>query len=400
MLVALFTLVFAGCADLKLGPAPTKPPPPAQVVAQSPSTEPAVKSPEADKEESTLAAVEEFLDRTKQYRVGAIPANPPPNPADDVPVTVTKDPPRPKPSPDQTVANAQVTLDDPAPAKPMQAIPAVESVRIRAADAPATKSTSPPTQHATNTALEARSDDLGGVADKLLKALETQVKDRPGFESEWRLRMAQLALDRDPTEFSLSKDMSEPARQLLLAFLDIAQHVRKLGGDPHALSTAALESTDQMRMQLRSRGEPTIRAVAMCRKVVTFGVYDEMTEEDFLAGRSIQTIVYSELSNLSYEKSGDGLHETRLSTRLEVFNAAGDSVWQRDEPEVTDRCRRPRNDFFLAQRITLPPTLPAGEYTLKVSVEDRIAARADETKLNFSINAPVSVATKKAATKP
>ena len=32
-------------------------------------------------------------------------------------------------------------------------------------------------------------------------------------------------------------------------------------------------------------------------------------------------------------------------------------MWQREEPEVIDRCR-PRRDFFVAQRITLPADAP------------------------------------------
>lgn len=393
---ALLGLSLSGCAELRLKSA--APPAPPRAAVQTP---PPTKAEEFDKEESTLAAVEEFLDRTKQYRAGAIPADPPPSGAvvPEVPSTVTSAPPReaprPKPAPDQTVANAQVAIDETVPTKPTQAIPAVQSVRVRVGDPPAAKTASLAPTHATNTALDARADDLAGVADRLLKSLEQQAKDKSGFDAHWRLNTVQLALDRDADEFSLPTEMTEPTRGLLVAFFDFAQAIRNLGRDPNASPESALSAADRLRERLRLRSDPSIRAVALCRKVVTFGVYDEMTEEDFQSGRSIQTIVYSELANLHYEKTADGLHETRLATRLEAFNPAGDSVWQRDEPEVVDRCRRPRSDFFLAQRITLPPTLPAGEYTLKVTVEDRIANRADESKVTFSINAPVSVAAKK-----
>ena len=77
--------------------------------------------------------------------------------------------------------------------------------------------------------------------------------------------------------------------------------------------------------------------------------------------------MYSEIANLRAEKTAEGLFQTRLGTRLEVLTADGKSVWQREELEIVDTCRRRRSDFFIAQRVTLPPTLPAGDYVLRAS---------------------------------
>ena len=68
-----------------------------------------------------------------------------------------------------------------------------------------------------------------------------------------------------------------------------------------------------------------------------------------------------------------------------VLSADGKSMWQREEPEIKDICRQRRTDFFLAQRVTLPPTLPAGEYVLKVYVEDKLSGRASEATHPFTI---------------
>ena len=126
--------------------------------------------------------------------------------------------------------------------------------------------------------------------------------------------------------------------------------------------------------------------------MLTFGVYDEMDESDFVAGKTLQTIVYSQIDNFRPQRAEDGQYETRLGTRLDLINAAGESVWTHEEPEIVDRCRRRRGDFFIAQRITLPPTLPVGEYTLKLSVEDKGAGRMAETNRPMKLLAPVSVA--------
>jgi hypothetical protein len=125
---------------------------------------------------------------------------------------------------------------------------------------------------------------------------------------------------------------------------------------------------------------------------VTFGSYEEMASEDFVAGRPIQTIVYSEIRNLKAAKNEEGVFETSLSTRLEALTTDGKSVWQREEPEIVDHCRRRRTDFFIAQRITLPPTLPAGEYVLKVLVEDELSGKVGEASQPFTVHSPVSIA--------
>jgi len=388
----------AGCAELRptLGARTESAPTSSRTAAPIPAAE------AQSGEEATLAAVEEFLDRTKQYEAGAAkPVDSQHSLSDEVaPAALRPEPLRARPAPDQAFANTQVTLADAPPVRPTLAIPAVESVSIRSSGSTSFPEPTSAVTHATNTSLDAREDDLFAASDRLLKSLEAEATRKHDFESEWRLRLTQLALDRQPNPPAVSTELAEPSRGLVLSFLEAARRIAAAGRDPQSAPQAALSAVEALRDALLERSDPTIRTVALCRKVVTFGVYDEMEPEDFVAGRSIQTIVYSELGNLRSAQNADGLLESRLATRLELLSAKGESVWQRDEPEVVDRCRRRRSDFFLAQRITLPPTLPAGDYTLKVSVEDRVAARADERAVNLAILAPVSVASKKTHTAP
>jgi hypothetical protein len=117
-----------------------------------------------------------------------------------------------------------------------------------------------------------------------------------------------------------------------------------------------------------------------------------MPETDFVAGRTLRTIVYSEIANFGSELTEDGHYRTQLATRLEILTADGRSVWDREEPEIVDLCRRRRNDFFIAQRVTLPPTLPADDYVLKVLVEDRLTGKVDEVAHRFAIRSALSAA--------
>ena len=70
----------------------------------------------------------------------------------------------------------------------------------------------------------------------------------------------------------------------------------------------------------------------------------------------------------------------------------GDSLWRHEQPDIVDNARQRREDFFLAQLVTFPSTLGPGEYVLKVSIEDKAAAKACEAVFPFTIGSPIMTA--------
>ncbi len=230
------------------------------------------------------------------------------------------------------------------------------------------------------------------MVDRIISTLKTRAAGSNDFESEWRLRLVQLAFQPDAEAAEVSPDISQEARSLLTALIRAAVAVRRAMRNPLLVGEEALAGVNELREVLTRRADPVVTAVAFCRKVVTFGVYEEMAAGDFVAGRTIQTIVYSEIRNFQSDRTDDGKFRTRLATRLEVLTADGQSVWQHEEPEIADFCRRRRTDFFIAQRIALPPTLPAGDYVLKVMVEDKRSGRVSETSTPFVISSAISLA--------
>jgi len=168
--------------------------------------------------------------------------------------------------------------------------------------------------------------------------------------------------------------------------------VRKVARDPQLAGQEALDTVDELQSALADRVDPEIATIALCRNVTTFGVYDEMESDEFVAGRTLRTIVYSEIENLSAEQTAEGDFRTLLATRLEVLTADGRSVWQHEEPEIEDVCRRRRADFFIAQRISLPPVLGEGDYVLKAFVEDKLSGKANESIYQFHVYSPTSIA--------
>jgi hypothetical protein len=382
----------SGCASLR-GKATIQP---------SPSPISTVRAPEAtppvEKEQETLAAVEDFLERTQQYRLAqsATPAaGRSPADAKAEPAAMTAQAASPTPPPDQAFANTQVALPEASPPKPTLAIPAVQSISVRSPDPTPGKGVEPVHSNATNAPLDAQPSDGAASVDRLLAQLRNQVNAKKDFEAEWQLRLVELAFDRDAQAMDVSSHLGERSRALLTTLMQAAAAVRNAARDPLLTGEEAIARVDQLREAVADQADPVVSTVAMCRKVVTFGAYEEMPREEFVSGRTTQTIVYSEIANLRAEQTAAGLYQTRLGTRLEVLTTDGKSVWQREEPEIIDTCRRRRGDFFIAQRITLPPTLPAGEYVLKVFVEDKLANRAAEASHAFSVLSPVSLARSK-----
>ncbi|MHC4697984.1 MAG: hypothetical protein ACYTFA_14725 [Planctomycetota bacterium] len=295
-------------------------------------------------------------------------------------------------APPAAVANTWVALTDPEPPQSPLALPVVQSVSIREAVRPVFEAEVSIPSSTSNQPLDVQFDDATVSADRFLEQLETQAHEADDFDSLWQLLLVQVAMKRvvDPPEPAPS--LSAEAQRILSGLIRLIVSARAAARNPLLLGEEALLRADEFRQLLADRADPEVSAVTMCRKVVTFGRYEEMDSDEFVAGRRVQTIVYSEIRNLRSEQTPDGQYRTVLRTRLAVLSEEGEPVWQHEEPEIQDLCRRRRTDFFIAQRITLPATLGEGNYVLKVFAEDKLSGKANEASYQFTVHSPHSVA--------
>ncbi|UCF32676.1 MAG: hypothetical protein JSV78_10120 [Phycisphaerales bacterium] len=369
----------------------------AQPVKEEPSEE--------QKRLADLTAIEEFLERTEAYDrtaaekestavavdVGDSPSplsqgglhpdfgkkiEPAKSPATDPQAGLN--PPEP-----QSFANTQVQLTSAADPAPPLALPVIQSVSIRTPTSVAPDTTQVVEDHVSNTPIELDRTHKPFSLDDFVADLEKQAEETSDLDTQWQLSMIRLALGRDEEATQLSENLSPDTRRILTGLVNAAVVLRGAARNPLCIDGHVLDGVDDLRNALADLADPIVRSVALCRSVVTFGVYEVMDELEFVAGRSIRTIVYCEVGNFKSQEMPEGMHQTVLGTRLEVLSADGKSVWQQEEPEIEDLCRGRRSDFFLAQRITLPPTLPAGDYVLKVYVEDKLSGRANEANHPF-----------------
>ncbi|MBU0718845.1 MAG: hypothetical protein KJ749_11395 [Planctomycetes bacterium] len=382
--------------------------------AQKPASNPVPEThPETDqladagKSQAILTAVEEFLDRTEKYQSSEAAGLDVRTARDStaLPDSIA-DRHRPEPGPsyplpqstpglsqtDLAAANAQMELAATPASEPTRPLPVIRRVSVRApalTGVPAAEADDPKT---TNQAVGLITDETSPTVSKFIQQLEVQTTQAKDLDSEWQLRLTQLAHRRDTDAVDISPELSMDTRAILAGLIRLGTELRRLLGDPLATGEEALNRVDELRRHLADRADPIVSSIALCRKVATYGVYDEMPDEDFVAGRTVQTIVYSEVRNLRSDIADNGQYRTLLRTRLEVLTADGKSVWEHEEPEVQDLCRRPRTDFFIAQRMSLPPTLAAGDYVLKVLVEDRLSGKANEATYPFAVISPTTVA--------
>lgn len=230
----------------------------------------------------------------------------------------------------------------------------------------------------TNQALGASAPRGPATLGDVLPELEQRAADRGDFDAMWKLSLAKLAAGADPTALPPGHGVSEQADVVLRSFAMLGREVRDALVDPRSDGLGVVSALDGLGESMLVRLDPVISNMALCTKVTTFGVYEELPPEALIAGRAVHAVVYSEIDYLTSERGADGLYESRLATRLELFTAEGKSLWHQEEPEIRDSCRRRRRDFFVAQRMTLPPTLPVGDYVLKLTVEDLSSGRMTE----------------------
>ncbi|UCE60516.1 MAG: hypothetical protein JSU63_01960 [Phycisphaerales bacterium] len=365
-------------------------------------------------EEAMLAAVEEFLERTNDYRgsssegaspISSIPrltrltrttprsASPIAAERSSTPAPTVLEGVRISPLPKGVVANTHVTLTDASSDGPRVALPLLEFVSIRTAIEPDLGPQEPPQSSTSNQPLGVQPVETVVSTERFVEQLEVRADEDSDFDSLWKVNLVKAALDRLTVPDKVS-GLSADAQRMLTGLVRLIVSARAVARNPQSTAKDALERVEELREVIVDRVDPEIPTVALCRSVVTFGVYDEMESHEFVAGRTLRTIVYCEIDHLSAERTADGQYRTFVGTRLEVLSEDGKSVWEHEEPEIEDVCRRRRSDFFIAQRIALPPLLSEGEYVLKAFVEDKLSGKANESTYRFFVQSPMSIATR------
>ncbi|MCC6676065.1 MAG: hypothetical protein IT436_02870 [Phycisphaerales bacterium] len=205
---------------------------------------------------------------------------------------------------------------------------------------------------------------------------------------------------------NVSARLSSPELQLLTAFRTF---IAALGpgaagaADPVATAGRLAEAFGPVTAVLPLR----VSDARLCTRVMGFGAFAPFPSNVFQAGRPQPAIVYVEIDHFTHRpaKSSDPgvsdvptfntpeLWAVEVSQELNLHQDSDGSLQWRQAPQVViEASRRQRRDFYLIQQIELPPTLTVGNYSLKITVRDRINDAVAEAVIPIQIVADANLA--------
>ena len=179
----------------------------------------------------------------------------------------------------------------------------------------------------------------------------------------------------------LTSEAAKPANQALFqrAVNTIADAVKSSAKDDSTRSADIRSAV----LALEDRAPLAVSNLRLCQKVSGFGSFEPLPDAPLKAGQSM--ILYWEVTGLRYQARDAG-YVSRLASRLELVAARdGSKVWEQPLGEAEDQCRSRRRDNFVNYRITLPPTLPPGDYRLRLIQTDLVARRSASTELPLAV---------------
>ena len=222
--------------------------------------------------------------------------------------------------------------------------------------------------------------------DKLLAKLEVKLKDKPGDTgTQVKLHLVYAMLGQwqqalkdsggeDKTGGELAKNLAALVKVFDSPNLSSAQQANE-----------AVILLNKLQTIFREQADLVISNTKLCKEVVSFGCYKTMPEEYFASGKRLPVIVYLELENFSSKKIEEDSYQTLLSLTMELLNSDGKVSWRKHDDKIEDLANKRRRDFYIARLVTLPAGLPAGEYNLKVTVEDLNGNKVSQKMLSFDL---------------
>jgi hypothetical protein len=224
--------------------------------------------------------------------------------------------------------------------------------------------------------------------NSLLQKLASQIKADPrDAAGHLNYQLLQFLLDEQVPDLGAIAPLPAEDRELLTTLLDgLANFRNGLRADANSLQSKKVAPLLELADRLRAQGELSIPTAALCRSVQRFGVYDPMDPARFVAGgNDNKAILYCEVANFSSQINDQKLWETKLKQEAVLYSETGLAVWSDRSDTVIDQSRNRLHDFFIADKVRLPATLPVGRYLMKMTITDLHASRVAEATVAVQI---------------
>ena len=293
--------------------------------------------------------------------------------------------------PAEPAQNPPVASTPAVPAAPTQPAPRVASAqpqpRLRPTTLPA--AAAPQSQELSSAPSPAPSQvsaSLAPASDDALSKLAARARDYPrDVAAQLDYQLLQFLRDESVPELAPLAALPTEDRELLTALVDgLANFRNGLRAEANMLQSRKVSPLLEMGDRLRSQGELTLPVAALCSRVDRFGVYEPMEPAQFKAGAANEAILYCEVANFSAQLGANRMWETRLKHESVLYSETGLAVWQDKADDVTDLSRNRRHDFYVVERLRVPP-MPVGRYLLKVTVTDLQVNRVAEVTVPIEV---------------
>ncbi len=222
---------------------------------------------------------------------------------------------------------------------------------------------------------------------RLQRQRELVEKDPNNIEEQFRLRLLYVIDGQDAKALAPIEGIDADVEEIVIALIKTLIAARSSGGrDPATWANRQLELIEELRRQMRARADLQIPRVVLCTSIDGYGRYEPIEPPEFRAGQEHPVVIYVEVDNFRSERTKSGMYRTLLTVRETVSNAEGQVYLNQVDENIEDLARQPRRDFYLMfGPIAIPPTFPAGEYTLKVEIEDVLGGKINSQTTKFKL---------------
>ena len=97
-----------------------------------------------------------------------------------------------------------------------------------------------------------------------------------------------------------------------------------------------------------------------------------------------ELLLYCEVDNVAAIKVKDG-YESQLQGSYEIVDSQGRKVADQLLPVEAEICQNHRRDYFIVYKIFMPQQIAAGNYQLRLMVEDSKVRKFGQCNLDFKI---------------
>jgi hypothetical protein len=221
-------------------------------------------------------------------------------------------------------------------------------------------------------------------AAELIKKLQSYAHEQAKSDPErWGARaelIDRLAADLDGRAKSVNDRFDRLSELIKTASAPLA---RSIAVDSHQGSSEGARNRDEAVESAAKDVRFRLRTAQFCEKIGGFGVYAPSASAVFKPGQDV--LVYCEPEGIAYQTDSDGFR-SRIASRVEILSeGSNDPVWSEDMGYVEDICRSKRRDYYVNFRVSLPESLAAGRYRLKVSQVDLIGETDASTEIPFVV---------------